>query len=604
MSKSITSRPSRAGRFAVRAMVAVFFVALLGALPTAAPASAQNDSDPSFGSQFVGNRTWTRGVAIAPYMLPQATGGTDPITYSLSPSLPTGLTFTASTRAISGTPTAAASSATYTYTATDEDDETATLTFSISVVAPTLVLTSDTVYPLENGKGSPLGVRLAHKPSGTVTVSMTSAMTSVATATPASLTFTSSDWEQNKEVTVVATPDANTDDDSTTLTLSASGANYEGVSASATVKTYDDQQDWFNFSHTPRGMYFKVYEGNTGNFELALKKAPTGTVTVTATSPDTSAVTVDTDLSTEGSQSTLTFTTTTWNQPQTINLIAVEDPDASNESFKLGLTATGGEYDAATGSLGVTAFDNDRVRIRVSAESIVATEGSSTTLKVRLASEPSDDVTVTASFDRGIAAELDKTQLTFTEDDWNTQQDITVSGTEDDDEDGHFAILDLRAEGGDYSGQKKGVRIGIEDNDYSATPPPAILLSKNQISIAEGSSDAISVSLATEPSKKVVVQLKEITEDSGIDGVMIQGGYGFLEFRPGHGVGAWYKPQTVPIAILDDARALRENKGVFDILVWAFYDAPEYKGRSATVTVTGVDNDDRKSGRVPEQPQS
>jgi len=53
-------------------------------------------------------------------ILPVATGGLAPYTYSLTPAeLPTGLTFDADTRTLSGTPTAAATSKTYTYTAED-----------------------------------------------------------------------------------------------------------------------------------------------------------------------------------------------------------------------------------------------------------------------------------------------------------------------------------------------------------------------------------------------------------------------------------------------------------------------------------------------------
>ena len=68
--------------------------------------------------------------------LPEAT---DPdanttLTYTVTPTLPAGLTFTPSTRVLSGTPTAVSASATYTYTASDSNLS-ATLTFSIQVSA-------------------------------------------------------------------------------------------------------------------------------------------------------------------------------------------------------------------------------------------------------------------------------------------------------------------------------------------------------------------------------------------------------------------------------------------------------------------------------------
>ncbi len=92
---------------------------------------------PTFASgASISNITATEGEAITSVTLPQAT---DPdenatITYTVTPALPAGLTFTASSRVLSGTPTAAKASATYTYTASDGSLSN-TLTFTIEVGA-------------------------------------------------------------------------------------------------------------------------------------------------------------------------------------------------------------------------------------------------------------------------------------------------------------------------------------------------------------------------------------------------------------------------------------------------------------------------------------
>jgi len=72
-------------------------------------------------------------TAITSLTLPEATGGSGGFTYSLSPEPPAGVTFTASSRTLSGKPTAVQEAATYTYTATDTDSATTSLTFSIEV---------------------------------------------------------------------------------------------------------------------------------------------------------------------------------------------------------------------------------------------------------------------------------------------------------------------------------------------------------------------------------------------------------------------------------------------------------------------------------------
>ena len=93
------------------------------------------DTAPSFGTQTITPNTivlWL-GKPHTPTTLP-ASGeglGNAPLVYSISPALPSGLTFSASTRQISGTPTSSTISSIYTYSVADRDGETASLTFKL-----------------------------------------------------------------------------------------------------------------------------------------------------------------------------------------------------------------------------------------------------------------------------------------------------------------------------------------------------------------------------------------------------------------------------------------------------------------------------------------
>ena len=71
-------------------------------------------------------REFVVGQRVESIVLPAASGGTAPLTYSLSPALPAGLTFDVATRTIAGTPRAAAETV-YTYTVTDANGATASL---------------------------------------------------------------------------------------------------------------------------------------------------------------------------------------------------------------------------------------------------------------------------------------------------------------------------------------------------------------------------------------------------------------------------------------------------------------------------------------------
>ena len=125
------------------------------------------DLRPTFGSASIPTQSYTHGTAVN-VQLPTATSGDTPRTYSLSPSLPAGLSFSSSTRRITGTPTEAASAASFTYTVTDVDGDTDTLMFNLSVAAtvpgaPSLSFTGhdssgdhDVSWSQPNNGGSPI----------------------------------------------------------------------------------------------------------------------------------------------------------------------------------------------------------------------------------------------------------------------------------------------------------------------------------------------------------------------------------------------------------------------------------------------------------------
>ena len=88
---------------------------------------------PSFDNVSVPDQSYTEGTAITPFVLPEATGGNNPLTYTLTPSLPNGLTLDLATRRLSGNPISPQDTTRYTWTVTDADGDEATLTFTIAI---------------------------------------------------------------------------------------------------------------------------------------------------------------------------------------------------------------------------------------------------------------------------------------------------------------------------------------------------------------------------------------------------------------------------------------------------------------------------------------
>ena len=82
----------------------------------------------------VSDQSYPRAQPITPLVLPEVIGGVLPIDYTLTPTLPAGLSFDASTRTLSGTPTAVtAAPVPYTYKATDANGSVDSLHFTIEV---------------------------------------------------------------------------------------------------------------------------------------------------------------------------------------------------------------------------------------------------------------------------------------------------------------------------------------------------------------------------------------------------------------------------------------------------------------------------------------
>ncbi len=94
--------------------------------------SVMADPMPAFGDTTIAAQGYQH-QAIDPLTLPQATGGDEPLTYTLTPDLPDSLTFDAETRIVSGTPLEAMDETTYTLIATDGNGDEVYLTFTLEI---------------------------------------------------------------------------------------------------------------------------------------------------------------------------------------------------------------------------------------------------------------------------------------------------------------------------------------------------------------------------------------------------------------------------------------------------------------------------------------
>ena len=89
----------------------------------------------------VSSATLTANHAATSFTPVTGGGGTNPLAYSIAPTLPSGLSISSTTGAVSGTPTAASTAANYMVTVTDANGATATNSFSLTIAGPVTATT-------------------------------------------------------------------------------------------------------------------------------------------------------------------------------------------------------------------------------------------------------------------------------------------------------------------------------------------------------------------------------------------------------------------------------------------------------------------------------
>ena len=307
------------------------------------------------------------------------------------------------------------------------------------------------------------------------------------------LTFTGGDggtWDTPVTVTVNVATDTTTDDESAMLThevASDDDAAYNAL-ASMMVSVAISDNNMADLTITAgTGRMLTLAEGATdGEYTVALDSddadgVPAKDVTVTITS-DNADVMVDTDAGTEGNQNVLTFTPADHTTAQTVVVSVGMDADSDDESAKLShaLASEDSNYTnaaiiAAAGDAGVVdamealdegeeLSDEAEAKARADAEKAKAAEFEATVnvedggLGVRLSgedlvdnaltlTETDDDVMGTYSVELQVApvdhevtieVEVDNSRvtaapasLTFTPDNWQTAQPVTVTAVAD-----------------------------------------------------------------------------------------------------------------------------------------------------------------------------
>ncbi len=256
-----------------------------------------------------------------------------------------------------------------------------------------------------------------------------------------------------------------------------------------------------------------VNEGGSATYTVVLDGQPTGNVVV-AMSSDNSDVT--------SQPASLTFTTGNWQTAQTVTLRASHDGDAATDAATISHSVSGADEYAGidVDSVNVSVTDDDKAGVTVSESSLNIKEGGSATYTVVLDTQPIEDVLIYPSTYGGVTAQ--PSALTFTSDNWQTPQEVTVSAAQDDNTENEQVVINhgisAAAESAYASIVAPAVNVSVTDDDQAAEPaqadPPGVVVSAaDPVTVREGGSAAYTVALDAQPADNVVVELSSDNYD-------------------------------------------------------------------------------------------
>ena len=318
-----------------------------------------------------------------------------------------------------------------------------------------VTVTPTALSMVEGGTGR-YRVVLRTAPTSAVTVTVASSSGTVATASPGSLSFGTSDWSDAKTVTVTGAADDGDVNGTRQATLTHTVSGYGAVTTAAQVAVTVTDDDQAGLTIEPLSL--TLAEGAAKTYRVRLNYRPTTTTAVTVTPS------VDGTLATVA-PATLNYTQTTWRR------VADGDGDGAGERRgdrrpeRAGDARGRRRVRGRTPAVALTITDDDTAGLLVdtgqTSGAVPVPETGSVTWQVSLTSEPSTTTAVTRTAgDADLTASPDR--LLFTAGDWSTTKTVTVRAATDADATDGSATFTVRASG--YAADAVVVTVVEEDH--------------------------------------------------------------------------------------------------------------------------------------------
>lgn len=431
-------------------------------------------------------------------------------------------------------------------------------------------------------------VALGSQPRAKVTIPLSSNRTNEGRVSAASLEFTPVNWSSPQTVTITGVDEKVADGPQQFLVVFApstsTDADYQGIVPNPSTVSITNQDDDSAGILVKAAANLSSSEPNeTATFTVELTSQPTADVTIPLASSNKNEGTV--------SPASLTFTPANWSAPRTVTLTGVDDKvQDGNQPYSVSVgpaTSTDAKYNAKTASdVKVTNLDNDTARIVVDGVTGRASEeGTSATFTISLQTQPTAEVKVAISSTKPGEATVNPTSVTFTQANWGSKQTITVTGVNDDMQDGDQPVrIDLAPATSSDGNYKEMDPPDVTVTNYDDDTAEIIVNQISSLTDESGGSAMFSVRLRTQPSGGATVSLT-LTSSNEAEGKLSASSVTFTDAN-------WRSAQEVTVTGVEDDSTADGNQPYTVSFGAAKSADPNYKDKlPLPLSFTNVDND-------------
>ena len=374
-----------------------------------------------------------------------------------------------------------------------------TLTIADDDAAPDVTLALSASSISENGGVTTVTATLNRRSAQATTVTVQAAAGAYSVGSAARIVIAAgATTSADKAALAAVDNDVDAADRQVTVTAALTNGHGAGTVSGGGVSltlTDDDTAGIAVSPATSTGSRLETTESaGTATFTVKLATEPTGDVEIGVASSNTGEGTVG--------PSSLTFTASDWSTAQTVTLTGVDDSNVDgNRDYTVTLTVdqtntADAKYDALPAVTVYATNRDNEFGLNVSAVTGQATEaGGQSTFTVALRTQPTAAVTVSVASQDASEGTASPPSLTFATTSWNTARTVTVTGANDNVDDGTVTWqvrLDPASGDADYNASSVEENVSVTTTDDDG--PPGVTLALNPASVAEsGTGNAATV---------------------------------------------------------------------------------------------------------------